>query len=95
VRLAHRQLALEQAQVTIAVYLIQVIAAGNKNARIFANKYQNSLNDMNNAAAEYVRGISAVFNQTIYSLRKFYRTLKAGGGSILRRAFGPRLPRLP
>jgi ATP-binding cassette subfamily B protein len=36
---------------------------------------------MNNAAVEYVRGISVVkaFNQTIYSFRKFYQTIKDYG----------------
>jgi ATP-binding cassette subfamily B protein len=65
----------------MAAYLIQAIAMGNKNARIFVNKYQNSLEDMNNAAVEYVRGISVVkaFNQTIYSFRKFYQVIKEYG----------------
>jgi ATP-binding cassette subfamily B protein len=36
---------------------------------------------MNNAAVEYVRGIAVVkaFNQTIYSFRKFYDTIKKYG----------------
>jgi ATP-binding cassette subfamily B protein len=65
----------------ILSYLIQALAFSGKNARIFVNKYQNSLEDMNNAAVEYVRGISVVkvFNQTIYSFRKFYETIKSYG----------------
>ncbi|MDR1971789.1 MAG: ABC transporter ATP-binding protein/permease, partial [Treponema sp.] len=65
----------------IISYLIQMIAFGSKNAQIFVNQYQNSLEDMNNAAVEYVRGISVVkiFNQTIYSFRKFYETIKTYG----------------
>ncbi|MDR1306575.1 MAG: ABC transporter ATP-binding protein/permease, partial [Treponema sp.] len=52
----------------IISYLIQMIGMGSKNARVFINKYQDSLEDMNNAAVEYVRGIAVVkaFNQTIY-----------------------------
>ncbi|MDR2741447.1 MAG: ABC transporter ATP-binding protein/permease, partial [Treponema sp.] len=65
----------------ILSYLIQMIAFSGKNAQIFVNKYQNSLEDMNNAAVEYVRGISVVkaFNQTIYSFRKFYQIIKDYG----------------
>jgi ATP-binding cassette subfamily B protein len=60
-----------------AAYLIQMTAMGNKKARIFIEKYQDSLEDMNNAAVEYVRGISVVkaFNQTIFSFRKFHETI--------------------
>jgi ATP-binding cassette subfamily B protein len=69
----------------MAAYLIQAVSMGNKNARIFVNKYQNSLEDMNNAAVEYVRGISVVkaFNQTIYSFRKFYQVIKEYGDFCL------------
>jgi ATP-binding cassette subfamily B protein len=65
----------------ILSYLIQMIAFGSKNARFFVDKYQNSLEEMNNAAVEYVRGISVVkaFNQTIYSFRKFYGIIKDYG----------------
>ncbi|MDR0623320.1 MAG: ABC transporter ATP-binding protein/permease, partial [Treponema sp.] len=68
----------------VAVYLIQALAYSGKNARVFVNKYQNSLEDMNNAAVEYVRGISVVkaFNQTIYSFRKFYQTIKEYGAFV-------------
>jgi ATP-binding cassette subfamily B protein len=40
---------------------------------------------MNNAAVEYVRGISVVkaFNQTIYSFRKFYGVIKEYGNYVL------------
>ncbi|MDR1317243.1 MAG: ABC transporter ATP-binding protein/permease [Spirochaetales bacterium] len=62
-------------------YLIQMAAFGSRNARIFVNKYQRSLEDMNSAAVEYVRGISVVkaFNQTIYSFRKFHEIIRAYG----------------
>jgi ATP-binding cassette subfamily B protein len=70
----------------IISYLIQMIAYSGKNAQIFVNKYQNSLEDMNNAAVEYVRGISVVkaFNQTVYSFRKFYGTIKEYGEYVLK-----------
>ncbi|MDR2426992.1 MAG: ABC transporter ATP-binding protein/permease [Endomicrobium sp.] len=63
------------------IYGIQATAFGNKRAQIFVSKYQSSLEDMNSAAVEYVRGISVVkaFNQTIYSFRKFYAMIKAYG----------------
>jgi ATP-binding cassette subfamily B protein len=40
---------------------------------------------MNNAAVEYVRGIFVVkaFNQTIYSFRKFYQTIKTYGNYVI------------
>jgi ATP-binding cassette subfamily B protein len=65
----------------VLCYLIQGIAFSSKNAQIFMNKYQDSLEDMNNAAVEYVRGIFVIkaFNQTIYGFRKFYQTIKAYG----------------
>ena len=68
----------------VAVYLIQALAYSGKNAQVLVNKYQNSLEDMNNAAVEYVRGISVVkaFNQTIYSFRKFYQTIKEYGSFV-------------
>jgi ATP-binding cassette subfamily B protein len=70
----------------LAAYMIQVIAMGNKNAQGFVNKYQNSLEDMNSAAVEYVRGISVVkaFNQTIYSFRKFYGIIKDYGEFVFK-----------
>jgi ATP-binding cassette subfamily B protein len=68
----------------ILSYLIQMIAFSGKNARTFIDKYQNSLEDMNNAAVEYVRGISVVkaFNQTIYSFRKFYGVIREYGNYV-------------
>jgi ATP-binding cassette subfamily B protein len=69
----------------IISYLIQMIAFGSKSAQAFVDKYQNSLEDMNNAAVEYIRGISVVkaFNQTIYSFRKFYGIIKEYGTYVL------------
>ena len=60
-----------------AGYFIQAAAFGSKAAKTFMANYQNSLEDMNNAAVEYVRGISVVkaFNQTVFSFRKFHETI--------------------
>ncbi|MDR0416023.1 MAG: ABC transporter ATP-binding protein/permease [Propionibacteriaceae bacterium] len=64
-----------------AAYLIQMSAFGNKAAQAFMANYQNSLEEMNNAAVEYVRGISVVkaFNQTVYSFRRFHQTIVTYG----------------
>jgi ATP-binding cassette subfamily B protein len=61
----------------ILALAVQMAVMGSKKSREFMQKYQDSLEDMNNAAVEYVRGISVVkaFNQTIYSFRKFKDTI--------------------
>lgn len=43
----------------------------------FMKTYQNSLEDMNNEAVEYVRGISVVkvFGQTVHSFKRFYEAI--------------------
>lgn len=68
----------------IVLYIIQSIFTG-KNASQFIKMYQDSLEDMNNASVEYVRGISVVkaFSQTIYSFRKFYDSIKTYGDFAL------------
>jgi ATP-binding cassette subfamily B protein len=65
----------------ILSYAIQVTAFGSKAAQTFVSRYQDALEEMNNAAVEYVRGIAVVkaFNQTIFSFRKFYETIKTYG----------------
>jgi ATP-binding cassette subfamily B protein len=67
-------------------YLLQTLAYGNAKAQVFIKKYQDGLEDMNNAAVEYVRGISVVkaFNQTIYSFRKFHETILNYGQFVLK-----------
>lgn len=62
----------------IASYAILMISYGGKKQRVFIKKYQDSMEEMNNASVEYVRGISVVkaFNQTVFSFRKFYNTIK-------------------
>lgn len=68
----------------IVLYILQSIYTG-KNAMKFIKIYQDSLEDMNNASVEYVRGISVVkaFSQTIYSFRKFYDSIKTYGDFAL------------
>jgi ATP-binding cassette subfamily B protein len=48
-----------------------------RSSQEFLEVYQNSLEDMNNSAVEYVRGISVVkvFGQTIYSFKNFYDSI--------------------
>jgi len=65
----------------IALFVIQGIAMGGKKSQQSIKQYQDALENMNNAAVEYVRGVSVVkaFNQTIFSFRKFYETIKLYG----------------
>ena len=58
---------------------MQMALYGNENARSMMAKYQTSLEEMNNASVEYIRGISVVkaFNQTVYSFRRLHETIKA------------------
>ncbi|GBR74543.1 multidrug transport system ATPase and permease components IrtA [Candidatus Termititenax aidoneus] len=65
----------------VLAYFIQASGFGSKAAQEFIKKYQDALEELNNAAVEYVRGIAVVkaFNQTIFSFRKFYATIKNYG----------------
>ena len=65
----------------VVLFIIQGAAIGGKKSRQFIKQYQDALESMNNAAVEYVRGVSVVkaFNQTIFSFRKFYETIKSYG----------------
>jgi len=51
----------------------------NEQTKEMIEKYQTSLEDMNNGAVEYVRGISVVkaFKQTVYSFRRLHDTINA------------------
>ncbi|MDR0525707.1 MAG: ABC transporter ATP-binding protein/permease [Spirochaetaceae bacterium] len=61
----------------IAGYLLQALAFSGESSQRFIKKYQASLEDMNTAGVEYIRGISVVkaFNQTIFSFRKFHEII--------------------
>ena len=64
--------------VAVAIY-IEMRAYGNDGAKKMMDQYQDSLEDMNNAAVEYVRGITVVkaFGQSVYSLRRMYDAIKS------------------
>ncbi|WP_258525857.1 ABC transporter ATP-binding protein [Paenibacillus sp. YN15] len=60
-------------------YLIQAVAFTGKTSAEFLRVYQDHLEDMNNSAVEYVRGIAVVktFNQTVFSFRRFHSSIVA------------------
>jgi len=62
----------------IIAFMIQIKAYGNQGAKIMMDNYQNSLEDMNNASVEYIRGITVVkaFRQTVYSFRRMHDAIK-------------------
>ena len=68
----------------VFLFVLQSSVMG-KSSIAFIQKYQDSLEDMNNSSVEYVRGISVVkaFSQTIYSFRKFYTSIKTYGDFAL------------
>ncbi len=57
---------------------IQAKAYGNEGARRMMAKYQDAMEDMNNAAVEYIRGITVVkaFGQTVFSLKRMHGAIK-------------------
>ncbi|MFT4145422.1 MAG: ABC transporter ATP-binding protein [Mobilitalea sp.] len=61
----------------IIAFIIEFIAYGNDGAKNMMKNYQNSLEEMNNASVEYIRGISVVkaFKQTVYSFRRLHDTI--------------------
>jgi ATP-binding cassette subfamily B protein len=65
----------------LLLFVMQAAATGGKHGRENLRRYQDSLEYMNNAAVEYVRGISVVkaFNQTVFSFRRFYGAIKDYG----------------
>ncbi|UZQ48512.1 ABC transporter ATP-binding protein [Clostridium kluyveri] len=62
----------------VIAFVIQMIAYGNDGAKTMMKKYQTSLEDMNNASVEYIRGITVVkaFKQTVYSFRRMHKAIK-------------------
>ncbi|QQO08718.1 ABC transporter ATP-binding protein [Breznakiella homolactica] len=63
----------------VLAFLIQFLMYGKEGARRMMAAYQKSLEEMNNAAVEYIRGISVVkaFKQTVYSFRRLRDTIRA------------------
>jgi len=78
----------------IVLFIIQGIALGGGRSQEQVKQYQDALESMNNAAVEYVRGVSVVkaFNQTIFSFRKFYETIKNYGDWALAYTKGFKAP---
>ncbi|MDR2245407.1 MAG: ABC transporter ATP-binding protein/permease [Treponema sp.] len=75
-------------------YLLQAAAYGGNLVRVYMEKYQTSLEEMNNAAVEYVRGISVVkaFNQTIFSFRHFHDVIMNYGKFVREYTFAFETP---
>jgi ATP-binding cassette subfamily B protein len=75
-------------------YLLQALAFSGKASQVFIEKYQTSLEEMNNAAVEYVRGISVVkaFNQTIFSFKRFHEVIMNYGKFVRDYTFSFELP---
>lgn len=63
----------------VCAFLIQMSLYGNEGSKKMMDMYQKSLEDMNNASVEYIRGISVVkaFKQTVYSFRRLRDTIKS------------------
>ena len=63
----------------VIAFTIQIVMYGNEGAKKMMDKYQSSIEEMNNASVEYIRGISVVkaFKQTVYSFRRLHDTIKA------------------
>lgn len=63
----------------VIAFVIQFSLYGNEGAKSMMAKYQKSIEEMNNASVEYIRGISVVkaFKQTVYSFRRLHDTIKA------------------
>ncbi len=57
---------------------LQMSLYGNEGAKRMMSQYQVSLENMNNASVEYIRGIAVVkaFKQTVYSFRRLHDTIK-------------------
>ena len=63
----------------LSAFLVEFKMYGNDGGKAMMGKYQATLEDMNNASVEYVRGISVVkaFKQTVYSFRRLRETIKS------------------
>jgi ATP-binding cassette subfamily B protein IrtA len=62
----------------ILSFVLQMSMYGNEGAKRMMSQYQTSLENMNNASVEYIRGIAVVkaFKQTVYSFRRLHDTIK-------------------
>lgn len=62
----------------VAAFVLQMLFYGRDNAKEMMAKYQTSLENMNNASVEYIRGVSVVkaYKQTVYSFQSLHKTIK-------------------
>ena len=62
----------------IIAFVLQFVMYGNEGAKKMMSQYQDSIENMNNASVEYIRGISVVkaFKQTVYSFKRLHDTIK-------------------
>ncbi len=69
----------------IAAFFVEFKAYGNASAKTMMDKYQTTLEEMNNASVEYIRGITVVkaFKQTVYSFRRLHETIKSYTGFVI------------
>jgi len=63
----------------VVALVVQMSMYGNKETKAKMAAYQKTVEEMNNAAVEYVRGIAVVkaFRQTVFSFRRLRNTIKA------------------
>ncbi len=76
----------------LIVFIIQAVAFGGREGKRFMALYQQQLEEMNNSAVEYVRGIAVVktFKQTVFSFRQFYDAIMAYKDLALQYTFSVR-----
>ena len=69
----------------IIAFMVEFKAYGNDAAKKMMSNYQETLEDMNNASVEYIRGISVVkaFKQTVYSFKRLHETIKKYTGFVI------------
>lgn len=62
----------------VIAFALQGLFYGKEGAKEMMAKYQTSLENMNNASVEYIRGISVVkaYKQTVYSFQSLHKTIK-------------------
>ena len=62
----------------VIAFAMQMLFYGKDGSKEMMAKYQTSLENMNNASVEYIRGISVVkaYKQTVYSFQSLHKTIK-------------------
>ncbi|WP_195267970.1 ABC transporter ATP-binding protein [Eubacterium sp. 1001713B170207_170306_E7] len=62
----------------IIAFVVEMIGYGGAAAKEMMDKYQQAMEDMNNASVEYIRGITVVkaFRQTVYSFNRLHASIK-------------------